>query len=202
MDIVLDEKSHKYFVAGREVSGVTTILKEVGFYDFGCVNQEMLEERARFGKAVHKALEFYDKGTLDVGSVPEQIKPYILIWKKFIADYSVQILEPEKKLFHAAYRYCGMADRIAVINNSVCILDIKTGNELPEHALQVAAYERAYRDDKTNPNKPKQTGMYKRYSVYLSETGYKVRRYDNKNDINVFLSALTLYQYKKNGGKK
>ena len=55
--------------------------------------------------------------------------------------------------------------------------------------------------DGGDQQKAKKDQIKKRMTVYLSEEGYKVEPNDNPNDKNVFLAALTIFNFIK-GGKK
>lgn len=67
---------------------------------------------AEKGHAVHSVTEYFDKGTLDLGSVDPQIAGYLDAYRQFRKDLPLDILGIEVRLWHPRYRYAGTIDRI------------------------------------------------------------------------------------------
>jgi hypothetical protein len=97
----------------------------------------------------------------------------------------------EKPVYSLRYRFAGTPDRIGALNK-LAIVDIKSTLELsPATALQTGGYEIAYNEFHKEPIK-------ERIAVLLTANGkYKIEPYKDKNDINVFLAALSVYNWKK-----
>jgi len=122
-----------------------------------------------------------------------KLKPCLNQWKKFKKDFKVTIIEVERRVFCKKYFYCGTLDRILVmkaISNEEVLLDLKTGCKMKSHAIQNAAYKKAKEEEGRKLGKTT-------YTLYLSDDNYKLVPHSNKNDINTFLSALTIYNFKR-----
>ena len=189
--VVFDDKTHTYRHKGAIVPGVTTVLTDVGISDFSGIRKETLDYAAKRGTAIHLACEYYDNGEL--GGIPESIKLYLDQYIKFLKDFDVEMVEVETKIFCEKYMYAGTLDRVAIfkkISNDPVIFDIKTGAKSRSHQIQTAAYEYAYKTDKQK--------KMDRYTLYLSEDGYKLSEpCRSRQDMDVFIAALSVYNYKK-----
>lgn len=194
-EILLDDQ-HRYTVDGRRVPGVTNVMREVGAIDTRWSDQEALDR----GTAVHIATEFDDQGDLDDDHFRAEYPdwwPYVEAYRKFKREASVEILDIERHVYHAAYQYCGTLDRIARINGYRSLLDIKTGAKAPWHHVQTAGYMMAWTGFMYVPARDR------RHSVYLHRDGtYHLDRHTkDKVDGNAFLSFLSTYNWlKSNGG--
>jgi hypothetical protein len=94
--------------------------------------------------------------------------------------------------YHSIYKFAGRIDRTCLVEKEKSIIDIKSGIEQKTHQLQTAAYSML-----VNQLLDKKLQIKKRYAVYLSETDYKVTPHINTNDENIFLSCLSIYNYKR-----
>jgi CRISPR/Cas system-associated exonuclease Cas4 (RecB family) len=76
-----------------------------------------------------------------------------------------------------------------MIDGRLCIIDIKTGSKQKAYSCQTGAYALAYNE---------MTGekIKDRYCVYLDENEYRLEHHTEKLDEMIFLSALSVYQYK------
>jgi len=71
--VTIDE--HPVYRDGeRVVPGVTGIIRAAGLMDVTGFNDYARDR----GTAVHKAIELYERGTLDVDSLDEVITPYLI----------------------------------------------------------------------------------------------------------------------------
>ena len=74
-DVSFDEATHTYTgtVTGKTYISVTTLLKKFGMSpsEYDAIPKEILEAKAAYGTAVHKALEEYIKGDETQTIVPE-----------------------------------------------------------------------------------------------------------------------------------
>ena len=195
MGLTYSEDKHEYKVDGLVIPSVTQIINNIfPISDF--ISKETLEQAADFGRKVHKATELYDEDKLDIDNLHPSLLPYLNGWIKFKKDFGFQILEIEQKYFHTLYKFAGKIDRVGIIRKDKILSDIKSGIKIKTHALQTAAYGLLY-----NQGKSKSEQIKKRMSVYLEENDYKIISHENKTDEQVFLSCLTIYNYKKRGNK-
>jgi len=186
------EKDHKYFLDGTEIPSVTQVLQEAGLINLEWVDKEVLKAKALFGTKVHKTTELYDKGTLDIAELHPTLSGYLNGWVKFRNDYDFIPTYIEIMLFHKLYKFAGRIDRVGCLGDDLALVDIKSGTKQKVSSIQTAGYELLYNQDKTKKDQIK-----KRYLVYLNKDNYKVEECKNINDKNIFLSALTITNYKR-----
>lgn len=197
--IVFTPETHSYFLDGVKIPGVSEILQGIGVMNLSFVDKEVLEKNSKFGTAVHKTCELWDKNDLDINSLSAPLIPYLESYKKFIVDYKV-VLNPadiEKIIYSERWRFAGTLDRTATINNKPTIIDLKSGDSLyPAMNLQLVGYKIAYEE-------MTKTKIKQRWIVQLKEDGYKVTECKEQSDESVFIGAIQLYRWKlKNGGIK
>lgn len=132
--IIFDPETHTATVNGKPLRSVTTILHDA----------EMTPDGYKFidpwyltrGKYIHTATEFFDKGTLDEGSVDKEVLPYLNAYKAFRRDFSAQIKGIEVIMYHPVYQYFGIIDRI--IEGDTCYsLHLKPRNRVPYKLVEV-----------------------------------------------------------------
>lgn len=192
--LTFNEELHQYKLDGVVIPSVTQVLQGVGIIDFSGIPIARLDAARIFRIAAHKATALSDKGTLDEKELDENLRPYLDGWRLFRQEYGFIPALIEQPLFSKIYRVAGTPDRIGNwrIDDSIIIPDIKTGFELsPTHAIQLAGYELIFKEDLKVKSK------IRRLSVLLNEKGkYKIQEYKDKNDLSVFLSALSVYNFK------
>jgi hypothetical protein len=138
------------------------------------------------------ACQLYDQDNLNEKTLDHSLRPYLDGWAKFTDDKKVIFKEIEKPVCSTKYRFAGTPDRIGILDGFNTIIDIKSTAEFnPATALQTAAYQIAYND---NPKFDAQ----RRMAVLLQPDGkYKIELYKDKSDASVFLSALSVYNWKR-----
>lgn len=185
-----DAATHTYRCGGKVVPSVTQVLEAEGISDFSMVPADVLAVAQARGNAVHLATQYLDEDRLDWSTVDESIAGYLAGWEKFKAECSVDILEVERRVY-SSLGYAGTLDRGIRLNGVRALLDIKTGNPTRAAAIQTAAYHFAHPDKEAIPL---------RAAVQLNADGtYKLHPYsaDSMHDLNIFIAALTLYDYKR-----
>ena len=111
--IVFSAGTHTYEVDGKVRRSVTQVIEGVcPFRGKG----ETVELAADFGHALHLALAFLDRGTLD--QYDPQLEPWIEGWRRFLADLPA-----------LSEKYCRV------------LVDIKSGHVSPTWPIQLAGYE-------------------------------------------------------------
>lgn len=181
------EDTHQYFIDGKEVPGVTTILKAAGLY-----NEDFFTEEGRVrGSYVHKACLYHLQGDLNEESIKEEYRGYIEAFKLFMAESECKpILDQcEVPLFSHIFRYGGTPDIPCMFKGRKSLIDIKTGAETPTTGVQIAGYVQLIGTPAD------------RYGLYLKADGkYKLKPYVDRKDIQIFNAALTLYHWRKKEG--
>lgn len=180
-------ETHEYFFNGRKVPSVTGILKEVGLID----DEWFTEEARERGKAVHAATELLDRDDLDWDSLHPKIEPYVKAYQNFKKDTGFIPELIEHRVYNHDYNYAGTLDRTGIFpNGEKVILDIKSGPISGWAALQVAAYDYCLAQAR------------QRMALQLKNDGtYKVKSFKGLNDINIFVSAAVIVNWKLNQQK-
>lgn len=177
---------------GKEYPRVTEILRVAGLIDFSKVPASIMEPALKFGTAVHKATELWDKKTLDESILSEPLIPYLTAWKQFIKDYKITIEpdEMEKQFTSTKWGFKGSPDRWPIVNGKRTLIDLKSSVSMhPATAVQTVAYQILLEEADVK--------IYQRWGVQLNEQGkYKITPYKNLSDRTTFLSALNLYIWK------
>lgn len=194
-ELTFEEEQHKYKLDGITIPSVTQILKDSGLIDLSFVDKELLEQKADIGHKAHATTELYDKNDLNIEALHPLLKSYLDAWIKFRNECEFIPTLIEGKYFHPLYRYAGRIDRVGTLQKDLTQLDIKSGVPHRAYAIQSAAYTELYND-----GKPKKDQVKRRFTLYLKEDGtYSLQEHKSKNDIRVFLAALTITNYKRNG---
>lgn len=186
----------------RIVPSVSSVLAPL--VDYSGVPPEKLEWAQERGKAVHKATELYDLGTLDHTSIHPLIQRFLGSWLQFRRDTGFEPLFIEA-FVRSKLGYAGRLDRIGYLPigprwpECHLVLDIKTGAELPiSLGPQVAAYREAaietYRDHQLwEPKLPLLRGVV----TFDEERDYDFRFLEDPMDWEIFKSCLNIYHYKR-----
>ena len=149
------------------------------------------EESRRRGEFVHKACNYYDEVDLDPATVSPALLGYLSAWVAFKLDSRVELTAIEKPVYSALHLFAGTPDRLAKLNGYNAIIDIKSGAAPPWVGLQLAGYSLCLPDP----------GAWKRYSLQLTEDAkYKLKEFRDRNDLAVFLSALSIHNWRINNG--
>lgn len=177
---------------------VTEVLRTEGISDFSHVPQDIMDRAQKFGNAVHKMTELWDKGILNIDILDKNLVPYLEAWKKFKTDYKIYIApddDIEKHFVSKKWGFCGTPDRIVYVGQKLTLIDIKSSTSMyASTELQTAAYQILVEENST-------CKVNQRWGVQLKEDGsYKVEPYTEISDKTVFLSALNLYNWKKRKG--
>lgn len=144
-EMEFNEDLHLYTWRGEVIPSVTQILKEFGFID----DQWYTEEAKIRGRAVHKACELWDKGTLNPNSLHASLEGYLEAWKRFTVETGFESELIEHRVVNPIYRYAGTLDRVGVMHKVAggprkTLLDIKSGVAQRWAALQVGGYEACF----------------------------------------------------------
>lgn len=191
-----DEATHRYTLDGVELPSVTKILDDV-FDEYRSIDPETLRRAQERGTAVHKACELHDMAQLDFSSVDETIAPYLEGYIKFVSETKFEHHAVEQKVVSRKYGYAGTLDRLGVLGKSKrrCQIDLKSAVSVSRSVgPQTAAYEQAAREE--HWIEPKE--IIDRYALQLrADGGYRLLPCKSPADFSVFLSALTIYKFKR-----
>ncbi len=197
--ITFNAETHEYFYEGLKIPGVTRTIKDAGLIDLSKIPADILDRAQKFGTAGHKAVELDDQDNLNMESLDPALLPYLEGWRKFKKDTMFAVLSIEEPVFSKRYRYAGTLDRRGLIKARHTIIEIKFGILDPTAAIQLEAYKEAW-----NEGKPVKEKIKDRLVVQLCQDGtYKLppEKHYEKSDFSVFLSALTLRNWRRRHGK-
>jgi hypothetical protein len=197
IDIQFDEASHTYHVNGKKAVSVTEALSVLE--DWGNIPKELVEKAGRFGKAVHKAVELWFLGKLDMDSMDQHLIPYLDGYRNFVSRYEVQVVAIEQPVASAALMVAGTPDLVCRLNgrSGLSVVDVKSTYAIPPTVgPQTAGYAELY--GATHGEKPKT-----RFCLHLNPNypdGYRLIPLKEKNDYSLFISSLNVYQFRKKHG--
>ena len=148
------------------------------------------DEASSRGKVVHEWVERYINGDRPEMPDNQEIRGYVECFKNWVEEENVKLEESEVMVFNDKEGYCGTLDVIAKVKRKRYLIDVKTSKNIyPEHLLQTAAYQAAY--------KKKIHGRIILKLQPTKEAEYLVTQ-DFENDYRAFLGALELYKFIKN----
>mgnify|MGYP000879340087 FL=1 len=186
--LTFSEADHVYRLDGAIVPSVTQVPSLAGLVDLSQIDPARLAAASRRGTAVHLATEYDDTGDLDEASVTDEVRPYLMAWRRFRADSGIVLELIEERVAHVGHRFAGTIDRVGRIKGRREIVDLKSGTTQPTHGLQLAAYDLALPED----DEPRG-----RLTVQLRRDGtYRVHRYDNPHDRATFLACVRVAHWK------
>lgn len=190
-----NEEQHQYKAEGIVVPSVSQVLQDLGFVD----DTWFTEYGRDRGRAAHKAILYEDEGNLDYATLDPVLVPRVEAWKSFRNDMGWVSRIKETPMYHPIYRFAGTPDDIGTHRKAdlnFAIVDIKTGQAMPYHALQLALYA-CLLSHLTDCD----PASVERIVVQLkADATYKITRFTDKQDIPVALSAVSLYHWKRNKG--
>ncbi len=189
--LVFNKEAHKYFLNDIPIPGYSEIIETCGLCDLSNVRADILEASRKFGSALHRTIELWNKDDLAIDILDPNLKPYLNGWIKFCADYKFKATESERQVYSKLYWYAGTLDNVGLIHNAKTLVDVKSGLILPSVRLQTAAYRNAY-----NEMNPKGK-IKRRLCVKLVPDGYKVEEYKDENDFANFAACVRVYSFKK-----
>lgn len=187
MMITFDPTAHLYTIDGQPVPSVTQVLQAMGFID----TQWFTDYGRERGTLVHRIIHWYIDGELDHDSIDPSLLPYFDAWKRFVKDTGFMPTETEKPIGSVLHRFCGTPDYIGMLNGHETVIDAKTGAISPWVGLQLAAQE-------ILADRP-----LKRFALQLKEDGkYSLKPFTDRQDRQIFLAALSCWQWQHNNGRK
>lgn len=190
--LTFEEEGHIYKLDGKVIPSVTEI---INFMDeYAGIPKDVMQKAQKRGSMVHLCTHFYDNETLDYSSVDEKIEPYLAAWIQFRAYSGYVPMFSEQKVFSEKFMFAGTFDTLGFVKDELWLIDKKaTAKIMPSSDLQTAGYELAIIE--TMYKEPKKII---RRIVHLKPNGKcEIKKCDNMNDKNTFLSALNIFNWRK-----
>lgn len=173
-NIQFDPEKHEYSRDGIIIPGVTTVIGNVGIYDY---NQYVTTEK---GDRVHEIMKNYIEGCLDYEKLTDEDIKLVERFDELTRGFKFNICE--KRVGNELYNYVGTCD---YLSNQI-IGELKTGKPEKWHIMQLAAYVYCFE---------KKQGVL----IYIFEKKDPIRIYDRselKDIFQIFLCALQVYCFK------
>jgi hypothetical protein len=190
-----DDATHEYFVGGRSYVSITQALEWTGLRPPFYRDPETYRHR---GKAVHRATELWDLGTLDEGSAVD-VAGWLDGWKAYRNEWDFVPVRVERPGYSKTWRFAGTSDRVGKIRGGIwAITDVKSvggAAKKPEPwvAFQTAGQEVLALEDEDLVAQGIEDGAIRRFAVVLGPDGsHKVEEYRSRGDRNRFLAAVTV----------
>jgi len=181
------DESHVYRVDGQIKPGVTTVLQAAGLIDTTWFS----DDAALRGTYVHRAVELYHTAGLDMDSLDSIIRPYFEAYLDFLTKSCFRVALVERPLWCQTYDYCGRPDLVGWLNDTLVLLDIKTGAPQKWAGPQTAGYCQLVGSMVDGYQ------ITQRVALQLSSNGkWKLVPFNSRNDLPVFLAALTVWNFK------
>lgn len=191
------------------VPHVTDILASAGMVGYGAVREEVLARKAALGKAVHRAIEFYNQDViegLDMDRFEERVdidpqaSGYLKAWKRFCSEsrFRPTAIETRWETSVAGLAFVMTPDCVGQMGVREAIVDAKTtAATQPWHGVQFAAYSMGYGKPPDDPTWLAWFSRRDRFSVQLQENGtYRLKTFEDPTDAYVFLAALQVAWWK------
>lgn len=190
--IVYDtEGGHAYTDGVNAVAGVTSVLKPLSEACYRGVDPAVMQRAAALGKAVHAMIHFDCKGTLDVDSLDDVLRSYLVMWRNFRASSGFEPVLSEYVVHSRRFGYAGQIDLYGHLNGENVHIDAKRVAALTATVgPQTAAYGQAL----TEMDLP----WTRRYALHLhgnTVLGWSLKEYKSPNDLRLFLSALNVHNF-------
>jgi hypothetical protein len=198
-DMLGEKKDHRYFLDGKEIPGVTTIIKK--FWPYYSDNEQAMQA----GTNIHQALLLSDKGELDADKTDQVYIPFLKGWERERVELRLQLLPfiAEEYIIDNIRMYGGTPDRrfYDELRNVITIVDFKTGQkDTKRDELQLYAYaalaefefKRLYKKQ-YEKNRP----QIFIYDVYLSANGnhFHKQRVNSRANQGLFFSYLNVFNH-------
>jgi hypothetical protein len=203
--------AHRYTIDGVQVPSVTQVLTDNRLIDFSTVPPGILDEAQYRGTYIHRFLHAYLERDIEIAECAEPYRGYLDSALAYLADVRKTplitkdngIIGVEWRFWDTERRYAGTVDFVGYdADNVVSLDDWKTGSPMDVSArLQLAAYEFAVRKYLVPTLAPIYHGPVRRRAVKLYADGKiaKAEPYEDPRDLSMFLSALSLTHYRRNG---
>lgn len=183
-----DKKTHVYRIDGVVVPSNTQILTEVGIVD----TQWYTEEGKIRGHNVHLACQMLDEDDLNFDALDSELLPYVKAYQKFKAESGFKPDLIEVPCFNHTFHYATTLDRTGTFpSGEYTLLELKSGAVEPWAALQLAGQNECLEK------------RISRHVLQLKSDGtYRLTKFTDPNDRNVFLSAVSVVHWKRNNGAR
>lgn len=174
MTLEFIEEGHIYTFDGQEVPSVSEIIRFISKEVYGDIDEETLQYAAERGTAIHKACEVLDE--YGIVECTNDILPYLMAYKAFLEEHTVEWELIEQSLYSPDYGYAGTIDRYGMLDGNKVVLDIKSCSKIQKVLVKAQlngyfylATDNDYEVDSLYCLQLKPSGKYTLYEVSKRE---------------------------------
>lgn len=178
---------HTYWSRGLRVPSVTECLKSVGLIP-GL--QYVADEDVWFGQRVHRLIHLFNKGTLDLQTVDDDLMPALDAYRDFVAATGFVPTSWEQPVHDSTIWVAGTYDvkgHFPSGHNGV--VDLKTGVIKPWVELQLAGYARCSGDP-----------FARRFGLSVRNGKPRMHEFRGPSAERLFVGAVSIHNWKLNNG--
>lgn len=134
--VLFNEELHEYWLDGKQLSGITEVLRKQLHPDmYSSIPKRILEQAAQYGTSVHKSIELFQKEWINNGSV--EVQDFIQICK----DNSL-IHEASEYTVSDGKNWASNIDQVyRTSDDTFSLADIKTYSKMTAEKLELARYQ-------------------------------------------------------------
>ena len=185
-----EDEGHRYLLNGTELPSVSTVMRPLSQFEYGCIDKSVLDTAAKRGTAVHNSIEIFLK--YGVYDFDPEFKGYTDGFIEWWNQTKPEVVGSEFRVFHAVLGYAGTVDMLAIIKGELCLIDFKTTYKLIEKncRVQLEAYSQALRTHGI--------GIEKKHILHLQKDGkweFVEHPVKDPTALRVFMALKTVYDY-------
>ena len=192
--VQFDEATHTYTLDGKELPSVTHIIRYLAVDKANNADPNMALIARERGSAVHEATVMYDYSGDIPDDFPAEYAPYLEAYVQFVRDYKPGWELIEHQMGNATLGFAGTLDRFGVIDDKLCILDIKTSYkvDIPSLSAQLTAYHDLLLNEQFERL---ENANIRHLGLQLMRTGkYRLYETDSEKGSDLFYSCRRIYK--------
>lgn len=192
--VQFDEATHTYTLDGVELPSVTHIIRYLAVDKANNADPNMALIARERGSAVHEATVMYDCSGEIPDDFPAEYAGYMEAYIQFCRDYRPKWELIEHKMGNATLRFAGTLDRFGVVDDKLCILDIKTSYkvDIPSLSAQLTAYHDLLLNEQFERL---ENANIRHLGLQLMRTGkYRLYETDYEKGCDLFYSCRRIYK--------
>lgn len=142
-ELTFDEGPHIYRLYGSEIPSVSAVMEPLSNFEYGSINEKVLNNAAERGTSVHNSIENWIK--FGINDTDDEYMGYFRGFEEWWNINKPEVIGSEMRVYHKLLRYAGTIDLLAIIDGKITVVDFKTTSRLVEKncGVQLEAYAQA-----------------------------------------------------------
>ena len=134
--VIFKENAHEYWLDGKQLSGITEVLRKMLYPDlYTGIPEHIIKKAGEYGSRVHNHIELFDRDFYNTGA--EEVQDYIRLTKE-----NNLVHEASEYLVTDGVNWASKIDKVyRVSDDTVSIADIKTYATLTPEKLELAKFQ-------------------------------------------------------------